>query len=57
LSEKFPKFSDAKLKEDIFSGPQVRETINDDLSENLSTETDKSAWLISKKFVQISFET
>ena len=44
MREKFPKFSDAKLKEGIFIEPQVREIINDDLSEHLLTETVKSAW-------------
>jgi len=48
LREKFPNFGEAKLKEGIFFEPQVREIINDDLSEHLLTETEKSAWLTLK---------
>jgi hypothetical protein len=48
LREKFPKLSDAKLKEGIFIGPRIREIISDDLFENLLTETEKSAWLAFK---------
>jgi hypothetical protein len=43
LREKFPKLSDAKLKEGIFIGPRIREIISDDLFENLLTESEKSA--------------
>jgi hypothetical protein len=39
------RFSDAKLKEDIIIGLQIREVINDDLFERLLTETEKSVWL------------
>jgi hypothetical protein len=42
LREKFPKLSDAELKEGIFIGPQILEIIND-LSECLLTEAGKSA--------------
>jgi len=35
VKENFPKLSDTKLKEGIFIGPQIREFINDDLSEHL----------------------
>lgn len=48
LREKFPKFSDAKLKEGNFVGLQICESINDDLSEHLWPETEKSAWLTFK---------
>ena len=43
LTEKFPKLSDAKLKEGIFIG-MVCETIND-LFLHLLTENETSAWL------------
>jgi len=43
LRVKVPKLSDAKLKEGIFTGLQICEIINDDLSEHLLTETEKSA--------------
>jgi hypothetical protein len=45
LREKFMKLSSAKLKEGISIGPQIRETINDDLFVRLLTETEKSVWL------------
>ena len=48
LRVKFPKLSDAKLKEGIFIGPQICEIINDDLYEHLLMETEKSAWLTFK---------
>ena len=48
LREKFLKFSDTKLKEGIFIGPQNFEILKDDLSENLLTATEKSAWLTFK---------
>ena len=35
----FPKLSDAKLKEGIFIGPQIRGIIKDDLFVHLLTET------------------
>ena len=40
MEKKFPKLGDAKLKEDVFIGPQIHEIINDDLSEHLMTETE-----------------
>jgi hypothetical protein len=48
LREKFPKFSDAKLKEGIFIEGKIREIINDDLFEHLLMETEKSLWLMFK---------
>jgi hypothetical protein len=40
LRDKFPKLSDAKLKEGIFIGPQIRGIIKDDLFVHLPTETE-----------------
>jgi hypothetical protein len=48
VREKFRNVSDAKLKEGIFIGPQIREIIKDYLSEHLLTETEKSVWLTFK---------
>ena len=48
LREKFPKLSDAKLKEGIFIGQQFREIISDDQFEHLLTETEKFAWVTFK---------
>jgi len=46
--EKFPKISDAKLKQDIFIGRKFPEIINYGLFEHLFTETDKPVWLTFK---------
>jgi len=48
LRKKILELSDAKLKEGVFIGPQVCDIINDDLSEHLLMETEKSAWLMFK---------
>jgi hypothetical protein len=45
LTEKFLKLSDARLKEGISIGQQIREIINDDLFVHLLTETEKSVCL------------
>jgi hypothetical protein len=45
LRKKFLKLGDGKLKEGIFTGPKIPGIINDDLSEHLLMETEKSAWL------------
>jgi hypothetical protein len=55
--KKIPKLCEAKLKQGIFTGPQFRETINDDLFEHLLTKTEKSAWLTFKAVCVISLET
>jgi hypothetical protein len=44
LKEKFPKLSDAKLKDVIFIGPHIPYIINDDLYEHLLT----SEWITFK---------
>jgi hypothetical protein len=54
LIEKFPKLSDAKLKDGIFIGPQIREMINYDPLEHLLTESEKSA-LLKFKAVCLNF--
>jgi len=48
LEEKFPKLSDAKLKDGIFIGPQIPEIVNGDPFEHLLKETKKSSWLTFK---------
>ena len=45
LKNKFPNVSDAKIKEDIFIGPQIRELMQDkQFCEDLN-ETGRKAWL------------
>jgi hypothetical protein len=48
LREKLPKLSDVKLKDGMYIGPQIPETINDNLFEQLLTDSEKSTWLTSK---------
>jgi hypothetical protein len=48
LRDKFPKLSDAKIKDCVFTEQQNRALIKDDLSVHLLTETEKSAWLMFK---------
>jgi hypothetical protein len=45
VSNKFPNVSDAKMKEGIFMGPQIRELMqNKDFNEDLN-ETERNAWM------------
>jgi len=49
VRNKFPYVSDAKIKEVIFIGPQIRELIQDkQLDEDLN-ETKRNAWLSFKR--------
>ena len=50
LVEKFPKISAAKLKEDVFVGPQIREVLKDHRFEESFTSDEKEAW---KAFVWV----
>ena len=50
LREKFPKLSQAKLKESIFIGPQIRDIIKDEYLDKL-LQGDEKAALDSFKFV------
>jgi hypothetical protein len=44
LREKFPKLSEAKLKEGVFIGPQIRDLIKDEYFDRLLQGDEKSAW-------------
>jgi len=50
LWEKFPRLSEAKLKEGIFIGPQIRDIIKDEYFDSLLQGNEKAAW-DSFKFV------
>ena len=50
LKEKFPTISDAKIKEGVFVGPQIRELIKDKIFEERLNDTEKPAW---KCFVNV----
>jgi hypothetical protein len=44
IMQKFPKISEAKIKEGIFAGPQIKQLFEDqDFSINLNS-TDRRAW-------------
>ena len=44
LQNKFPRISEAKIKEGIFVGPQIREVLNDDEFENNLNMLEQRAW-------------
>ena len=44
LSEKFPRMSDAKIKEDMFVGPQIRDLLKDKQFDRLVIGDEQSAW-------------
>ena len=44
LISKFPRISDAKLKEGIFIGPQIRELMKDENFKIRLNDTKKRAW-------------
>ena len=50
LHECFPKLSDAKIKEDVFVGPQIRKLILNDMFDKTLNETELAAW---KSFKQV----
>ena len=50
LEKQFPEISDAKLKEGIFDGPQIRKMLKD---ENfIKSMNKKAAWISFKKVVE-----
>jgi hypothetical protein len=55
LAEKFPRLSEAKIKEGVFVGPQIRELFKDDRFDNMLQGNEKNAWdafrLVSTNFL------
>jgi len=55
LAEKFPGLSEAKIKEGVFVGPQIRSLFRDDMFNNLLEGDKKKAWdafrLVSSNFL------
>lgn len=51
LRDKFPKISEAKIKEGIFVGPQIRNVIMDTHFEELLTGKERAAWIAFKAVV------
>jgi len=54
LREKFPRLSEAKFKEGVFIGPQIRDIIKDKYFNKLLQGDEKAAW-DSFKFVRKEF--
>ena len=52
LENKFPSISDAKLKEGIFDGPQIRKLLNDDKFTDSMNDREKAAWISFKEVVE-----
>jgi len=44
LREKFPRQREAKLKDDIFIGPQIRDLIKDEYFDKLFQGEEKALW-------------
>jgi len=49
LRNKFPNVSDAKIKEGIFIGPQIRKLMQDKQFDEDVNETERNAWLPFKR--------
>ena len=49
VRNKFPNVSDAKIKEVIFVGPQIREMMKDKQFDEDRNETERNAWLSFKR--------
>ena len=49
LRNQFPNVSDAKIKEGIFIGPQIRELMQDKQFDEDLNETERNAWLSFKR--------
>lgn len=51
LKQKFPRISEAKIKEGIFVGPQIRKIMTDELFDNVLNEAELRAWSAFKSVV------
>ncbi|GBP10628.1 2-phosphoxylose phosphatase 1 [Eumeta japonica] len=56
LKTKFPRISDAKMKEGIFVGPQIRELMKDSNFESTLNEAEQRAWTFCRTDV-VSYST
>jgi hypothetical protein len=56
LQKKFPRISDAKIKEGIFIGPQIRELMEGQDFEGSLNESEKAAWRSFQKVVRRLFQ-
>src|SRR5688572_24087125 len=55
LAVKFPRLSEAKIKDGVFVGPQIRQLFRDEMFDNLLQGDEKKAWdafrLVSTNFL------
>jgi hypothetical protein len=51
LCKRFPRFSEAKLIEDVFVGPDIRKLLFDEDFLLTMTEVEREAWIASKSVV------
>jgi hypothetical protein len=51
LRQMFPRISDAKIKEGVFVGPQIREVMNDSQFDGLLRGAERAAWTAFKNVV------
>ena len=49
LRNNFPNVSDAKIKEGIFIGPEIRELMQDKQFDEDQNETERNVWLSFKR--------
>ena len=56
VMNKFPNVSDAKIKEGIFIGPQIRELMQDKQFDEDLNETERNAWCNLRGFARTSKE-
>jgi len=56
LWEKFPRLSEAKFKEGIFVGPQIRDIIKDEYFDRLLQGDEQTAWDSFKFVVKVFLE-
>jgi len=52
LASKFPRLSEAKLKEGVFVGPDIRKLMRDEISDTKMKEIERSAWQSFKEVVK-----
>lgn len=52
LASKFPRLSEAKLKEGVFVGPDIRKLMRDDIFDTKMKEIERSAWQSFKEVVK-----
>jgi len=52
LQTKFPKLSEAKIKERVFDGPQIRKMFKDSDFTNHMNKLEKAAWLSFRSVVR-----